>query len=92
MSEPFKRYQCHKKVEAFKIVAIKNCAPEGEESDGSRLLVGELTRDSVGWHVEHDWMRKHKPEVGGYVVRYADGYLSYSPAKAFEEGYTEILE
>ena len=27
----------------------------------------------------------------GYGVKYADGYLSISPKKAFEEGYTEIV-
>lgn len=28
----------------------------------------------------------------GYLVKYQDGYLSYSPKKAFEEGYTETTE
>lgn len=28
--------------------------------------------------------------VGGYYVRYEDGYESWSPAKAFEEGYTRL--
>ncbi|PYX85030.1 MAG: hypothetical protein DMG70_05000 [Acidobacteria bacterium] len=28
--------------------------------------------------------------LGGYLVQYEDGYLSWSPAKAFEEGYTRI--
>ena len=28
--------------------------------------------------------------IGGYLVQYEDGYLSWSPAKAFEEGYTRI--
>lgn len=28
--------------------------------------------------------------VGGYYVRYADGYESWSPAQAFEEGYTRV--
>jgi hypothetical protein len=27
---------------------------------------------------------------GGYYVRYEDGYESWSPAKAFEEGYTRV--
>jgi len=35
-------------------------------------------------------MYKHKPEVGGYYVVYADGYKSFSPAQAFEEGYTRV--
>jgi hypothetical protein len=36
-------------------------------------------------------MTKHAPEVGGYYVVYADGYKSYSPAKAFEDGYTQVV-
>jgi hypothetical protein len=30
---------------------------------------------------------KPKPEVGWYLIVYSDGYTSFSPAKAFEEGY-----
>jgi hypothetical protein len=33
---------------------------------------------------------KHKPEVGGYYVVYKEGYKSFSPAGAFEEGYALI--
>jgi hypothetical protein len=33
-------------------------------------------------------MHKHKPQVGGYFVQYRDGYKSFSPAAAFEEGYS----
>ena len=35
-------------------------------------------------------MDRHKPKAGGYYVVYDDGYKSYSPAKAFEEGYVRI--
>ncbi len=34
------------------------------------------------------YFEKHTPEVGGYFVQYKDGYKSFSPAAAFEEGYT----
>ncbi len=37
-----------------------------------------------------DYMRKHQPKIGGYFVVYKDGYKSFSPAEAFEEGYTRI--
>jgi bacterioferritin-associated ferredoxin len=37
-----------------------------------------------------EFVDKHKPQVGGYIVIYDDGYTSFSPAKAFEEGYTRI--
>jgi hypothetical protein len=35
------------------------------------------------------WNRGH-PNLGDYIVIYDDGYKSWSPAKAFEEGYTRI--
>lgn len=38
--------------------------------------------------VGEEYMDKHNPQVGGYYVVYADGYKSWSPAQAFEEGYT----
>lgn len=36
------------------------------------------------------YVRKHNPKVGGYWVQYEDGYESFSPAEAFESGYTLI--
>lgn len=40
--------------------------------------------------VSAEYIRKHKPQVGGYYVRYKDGYESFSPAAAFESGYSKI--
>jgi hypothetical protein len=40
--------------------------------------------------VSGEFMSKHKPVAGGYFVVYEDGYESFSPAQAFEEGYTLI--
>lgn len=37
-----------------------------------------------------DYIEKHKPQAGGYFVRYDDGYASFSPAAAFEAGYTAM--
>lgn len=42
------------------------------------------------FRVSAEYMRRHRPQPGGYFVVYADGYQSYSPAKAFEEGYARI--
>ena len=35
-------------------------------------------------------LEKSAPGVGGYFVRYEDGYESFSPAAAFEGGHTPI--
>ncbi len=40
--------------------------------------------------VESAYVEKHKPVAGGYYVVYGDGYKSFSPAAAFEEGYSKI--
>jgi hypothetical protein len=38
-----------------------------------------------------NFLRKHNPlAIGGYIVVYSDGYKSFFPAQAFEEGYTRI--
>lgn len=42
------------------------------------------------FEVSREYLDKHQPEAGGYYVRYADGYESFSPASAFEKGYTRI--
>ena len=75
------RYKSHKEVEAFKITSIQLSTPRKP----IRLL-GDSDIAVVG----QAYMAKHVPQVGGYYVRYEDGYESWSPAEAFEEGYTKI--
>lgn len=71
------KFKCHKIVRAAKIIAIDN---------GTRL---DLMPHGVV-EAGPSWIREKKAEVGGYYVVYDDGYASYSPAKAFEEGYTVL--
>lgn len=82
-------YQCHKKVWALKIADIQETSTPEQESDGSKLLVPEDTRYAP-FKVDREYVQKHKPQIGGYHVCYQDGYQSFSPAKAFEDGYTLI--
>lgn len=74
------RYVCHKQVWALKIKEV------GYTDSGASLAPHEAGYAPV--IVGFDYLAKHKPEAGGYYVVYADGYRSYSPAKAFEDGYT----
>lgn len=83
------RYKCHKEVWALKIKEIKDPTIPGNESDGSRIIVPE-DAGYAPFRVDHAYIRKHKPEIGGYYVAYKDGYRSFSPARAFEDGYTKI--
>lgn len=84
-------YQSHKIVHAARILAIG--AKSGEHINLQveiPIRSGAVRKGITLIEVESAWVEKHKPEVGGYLVAYADGYQSYSPAQAFEEGYTLI--
>lgn len=84
---PMPEYMCHKRVWALKIKAVIN-APPGCDAGVMAFETEESGYAPVTLSAEY--MAKHKPEPGGYYVVYADGYRSYSPAKAFEEGYTAV--
>lgn len=85
------RYKCHKQVWALKIKAIKLDGEDepDRETDGS-AMVTPVENGYAPFRVDVHYMRKHRPEIGGYYVVYDDGYKSFSPAKAFEDGYTRL--
>lgn len=76
-------WKCHKEVRAFKITGI-NIPPE---QNGGHV---RLTGNGLEVEVTEEYMKKHRPQVGGYYVLYDDGYHSFSPAAAFESGYTLV--
>lgn len=85
------RYKCHKEVWALTIAEIKrhNEDDPNAETDGSAMIT-PAEEGLAPFRVKHEYMRKHKPEVGGYYVVYKDGYKSFSPAESFEDGYSLI--
>ena len=85
--EDLPRYRCHKEVGALKIKEV------GPIIDGwAELTFSDANFDTWAERlsVDAEWMGKHSPMAGGYLVVYVDGYVSFSPAKAFEEGYQRI--
>jgi hypothetical protein len=78
-----RKYQSHKTVEAAKIVAAE------KHHDGEWSVVFE---DGSSHRVKHPQASRFHitEEDPGYYVLYDDGYISWSPSKAFEQGYTEI--
>lgn len=78
------RYRSHKEVCALRIgdsITIN--------ADGSVTLSiadGGFAPVTVKGGV----VARYLPVPGDYYVRYADGYESISPARAFEDGYTRI--
>ena len=83
-SSQMPRYRCHKEVWALKINGVAPCNDDGS----STLYIEESGYAPI--YVSAEYMNKHRPEVGGYYVVYDDGYKSWSPARAFEDGYTRI--
>jgi hypothetical protein len=80
----FPRYKCHKEVGALKIGEGVTINP-----DGSAVLHFQHSSfDPIT--VAREVVSRHLPMPGDYLVQYEDGYLSISPGKVFEEGYTRI--
>jgi hypothetical protein len=84
-------YRCHKVVGAAKIVSVRrdSSPPVGD------ALTWEIALNVAGTelkvHVDAWWVAKNQPQIGGYFVRYEDGYESFSPAQPFEDGYTKVM-
>ena len=74
-------YKSHKEVTAVKITSIEKL------QDGSAIISADEQENFI---VSSEYVNKHDPHVGGYWVKYDDGYESFSPAEAFESGYTRI--
>jgi hypothetical protein len=81
-------FQCLKKVRGGKIMSITNTDKGLIKLD---LFVGK-DQPYVVQEVTPGYMAQHRPEVGGYFVKYSSGYESYSPGKEFEEGYIKLPE
>lgn len=81
------KYKCHKEVWALKILMIELGA--AAKYNGGAMITPE-DDGFAPFMVDREYMNKHKPKMGGYYVVYADGYKSFSPAEAFEGGYTLV--
>ncbi len=84
------RWQSHKKVWADKIVGISkadnNQQPVMPDDSG---IVWHLACGAF-IHVSFALIARGSPSVGDYYVLYEDSYQSWSPAKAFDSGYTRL--
>lgn len=84
------KYVSHKQVWALKLARIEMLP----ENAGVRLFF----HDERYAPLERDYGYQLRikdggddPDDPGYFVRYPDGYESWSPTKAFEEGYTPVV-
>ncbi len=76
------KYKCHKEVHALKIADVVT------ESATGRTFIVPTDEGYERFEVDQVYIERHRPQPGGYFVRYEDGYTSFSPATAFESGYT----
>lgn len=79
-------FKSHKRVRAMRIAKIK-CT---SNTPGATLFSD--TTEILPIVVTEQYLLKHRPKEGGYYVVYDDGYESFSPAEAFESGYTPVEE
>lgn len=80
------RYRSHKEVWALKIAAIEI------NQDGS-ASIAPADKGYAPFKASAEWATRFKGSEAvdpGYYVTYADGFASWSPTKAFEEGYTRV--
>ena len=68
----------------------ERCEWELAHITGLGAIIVPTERGYAPFMVNAAYLLKHKPEVGGYYVVYKDGYKSFSPAAAFEEGYSKV--
>ena len=81
------RYKSHKIVEAVKITSLEFMGYGKARIAHSDGFVETNDRYRDRFHGGEDY--GGDPDLG-YYVRYEDGYESWSPTKAFEEGYTKV--
>lgn len=77
------RYECHKKVHALKISSV-------EILEDGRALISPAEECFLPFETQKEFPFQTGSKDLGYYVIYADGYVSWSPTKAFEEGYTRL--
>ncbi len=79
------RYKCYKIVHALKLVGAT------VQPDGS-VIIQPADESYASFLADAEFGERFKgtDEDAGYYVVYEDGYVSWSPTKAFEEGYTEL--
>lgn len=84
--EDVPQYTCHKVVRAFKIAEFRQ--PPGLSTAAEYVHAIPQAIGLGAYALSGDFVLKHSPAVGGYIVFYDDDYVSYSPAAAFEKGYS----
>jgi hypothetical protein len=91
ISRELPRYRCFKEVWALKIESVEGV----QFPEGARII--PVDPGYAPFLVDAEYVRRNcgaagrlSDLVGGYYVVYKDGFKSWSPAEAFEQGYSRI--
>jgi len=76
------RYVSHKTVRALEIDYCVLCTPSG------RRVAHFKDEGHEPMMLDPEMFARYQPLTGDFLVLYEDGYKSFSPRKAFLEGYT----
>ncbi len=76
-------WKCHKIVKAGKIIAFGADGPPS-------VTVEDVNGAGCKVDTPPGLFARGNPNLGDYIVIYEDGYKSWSPTKAFEDGYTRV--
>lgn len=79
------KYKSHKTVHALKIANVQINLDQS-------AMVTPVDEGFAPFEAPQGWGTRFKGggEDFGYYVVYDDGYASWSPTKAFEDGYTQV--
>lgn len=86
MTKQLPLYQCHKQVRALEIMYVD---VNQKQNKFHVRFVDKSYPEKTFCFETH---KRNIPRDGDYYVVYDDGYESFSPRKAFEEGYSLITE
>lgn len=76
------RYQSHKKVWALEIERV-------DPANGAGRVISFRDAGYAPTEIPEDTFARYQPGPGDFYVVYADGYQSFSPRKAFLDGYSK---
>lgn len=84
------RYKSHKTVWALEIATI-DLPNDYDELAGAEKAARRVSFKEPGYaavFLPGEMFLRYTPVPGDFMVQYSDGYKSFSPRKAFLEGYT----
>lgn len=80
------KYRCHKIVEAQD---LREKHVQCSFGDGGRMIV-VITGTTERYEIPANKIASVEEPEDGYLVKYEDGYVSWSPREVFENGYAAI--